>query len=250
MCTASWLFSGDGYHLLFNRDEKRTRARGIPPDVWTRGGIQGIAPRDGDSGGTWISVNEFGVSVCLLNGVPKETRPASESRGALVQEMSDADSVGEVRWRIEKTDLARFAPFQLVAIEPGEVPLVWTWGEGRLRLERNARLPLTSSSFDTETVIRSRQTEFERRAAAAGVVDERLLLDFHTSHGPGDSRPSAYSTCMHRQDAETVSFSWIHAMPDEVEFFYAAGAPCHWTPGETVRLQRRKEHALACASQS
>ncbi len=31
MCTASWLTAGDQFHFFFNRDERRTRAVGLPP---------------------------------------------------------------------------------------------------------------------------------------------------------------------------------------------------------------------------
>src|SRR6187551_659341 len=31
MCTASWLTAGDRFHFLFNRDERRLRAAGLPP---------------------------------------------------------------------------------------------------------------------------------------------------------------------------------------------------------------------------
>ena len=62
---------------------------------------------------------------------------------------------------------------------------------------------LTSSSFDSEEVRRSRQEEYSH------VHDGEGLFAFHRSHAPARS---AYSTCMHRADAETVSFSWIQVV--------------------------------------
>src|ERR1041384_8245608 len=68
VCTVSWVHQPGGYHLLCNRDEKRTRGAAFAPQVLERGGVRYIAPIDSECGGTWLSANEFGLSVCLLNG--------------------------------------------------------------------------------------------------------------------------------------------------------------------------------------
>jgi hypothetical protein len=98
-------------------------------------------------------------------------------------------------------------------------------------------MPLTSSSFETSAVCAARVRDFRRRTQAAGGLDPAVLFDFHQGHGAG---PSAYSTCMHRPDAETVSFSWIKVVGSNVEFFYTPAAPCQWQSGETYRLARRE----------
>src|SRR6266496_5302779 len=99
MCTASWTYQQDGYYLLFNRDEKRTRKGASPPRLLTRDGVRFLAPADGDFGGTWIGVNEFGVSACLLNGANltgTEIRAGSSrggrSRGLLLLHLLKAPS--------------------------------------------------------------------------------------------------------------------------------------------------------------
>ena len=69
MCTVSWLHQPGGYHLLCNRDEKRTRSAALAPTVIeTRRRAVTSRRSMPTCGGTWIAVNEFGVSVCLLNG--------------------------------------------------------------------------------------------------------------------------------------------------------------------------------------
>ena len=62
MCTVSWLHEPGGYHLLCNRDEKRTRGAALGPRIQKSAGVRFVAPADADFGGTWIAVNEFGVS--------------------------------------------------------------------------------------------------------------------------------------------------------------------------------------------
>jgi hypothetical protein len=51
----------------------------------------------------------------------------------------------------------------------------------------------------------------------------KLLMDFHTSHAP---IPSAYSPCMHRDNADTVSFSRVTVADGVIEFAYFPKSPC------------------------
>src|ERR1051326_3966193 len=68
VCTVSWTHQPGGYHLLCNRDEKRTRGAARAPELRLIGGTRCISPADSDFGGTWIAVNEWGLTLCLLNG--------------------------------------------------------------------------------------------------------------------------------------------------------------------------------------
>jgi hypothetical protein len=63
-----------------------------------------------------------------------------------------------------------------------------------------------------------------------------MLLEFHRSHVPARS---AYSACMHRPDAETVSFSRIYVRGRETEFLYSPAAPCNREPAVRRTLPRR-----------
>ena len=238
MCTVSWIHQPDGYHLLCNRDEKRTRGTAFAPRVVMRGGVSYIAPIDSDGGGTWLSVSEFGLSLCLLNGsTGLQASLAQRSRGLLVRELAWAPSAEECALWIRQLDLRPYAPFSLVILEPRRSAIVAQW-DGRdlsVDLAGDRHMPLTSSSFDAEGVRRSRLNEFARRVRTPGSFDPALLYWFHSSHGEG---PDAYSTCMHRPDAETVSFSWVIVSPDSIRFLYSAGAPCQSKAAEQQILVR------------
>jgi Transport and Golgi organisation 2 len=229
MCTVSWVHAADGYHLLCNRDEKRTRSAALPPCVERFDGVKVIAPRDGDFGGSWIAVNELGVAVCLLNGTP---RPAPESRGHLLLGLSSVRSALEARERIVRMELGAYAPFTLVAIEPGKPVVVMDWDETK-RFTTDSPGPLISSSFDPAGVRAARQCEFAR--LVAGGITPHSLYSFHESHG---SEAGPYSPCMHRVDAETVSFSWVTVTRRGVSFFYGPGSPCRLGPGGTTHCSR------------
>jgi hypothetical protein len=54
---------------------------------------------------------------------------------------------------------------------------------------------------------------------------------------------------MHREDAQTVSFSWIKATREAVEFRYNPDSPCTADPANlSISEIRRKQSELAGAS--
>jgi len=243
VCTVSWVQQPGGYHLLANRDEKRTRGRAFAPAIRECGGVRYVAPIDSDFGGTWIAANEFGVSVCLLNGDAGTQNPFSSrqrSRGLLLRELAWETTGSDCLLSLRQLDLSPYAPFVLLILEPDRPAILAEWSRERLTVDSAAdQMPLTSSSFDSCGVRRSRLSEFERRAGMAARVDPTLLYQFHASHGTGmDARADAYSPCMHREDAETVSFSWVVVTREEVRFLYSPSAPCRCSPCEQKLLAR------------
>jgi hypothetical protein len=245
MCTVSWVRTADGYQLLCNRDELDTRLCATAPRTIEKRGVRYLAPTDGNFGGTWISVNEFGLALALLNRSVPWARP-SRSRGVLVRELATLETIDDVQGQLDRMDLSPFAGFYLVALQPGEPARLFEWDALRLIVTRSAdhRMPLTSSSFDAEGVTQSRLKEFAQRVAAAGRVTTDVLLQFHQSHGLYGDHPSAYSTCMHRPGAHTVSFTWVGVSKSQVQLFYSSAAPCERASGETAQVAR-KTHALA-----
>lgn len=231
MCTVSWIHQDDGYHLLCNRDERHTRKPALPPRVHERSDVRFIAPIDGDHGGSWIGVNQFGLSLCLLNRYQDREQSAAESkksRGLLLAGLMDAPSRAEVHNSVFETDLSRFKPFTLVALEPQKKALLvhWTGRECVSDMNGDGAMPLTSSSYDPVGAGESRMRCFERLVSGTGKTAE-LLFRFHASHEPVRG---PYSTCMHRDDARTVSFSWIRVAGGKIEFCSHPESPCSLWP--------------------
>lgn len=247
MCTVSWIHTQDGYQLLCNRDELDTRMRAEAPAIVAENDVRYLAPTDRNFGGTWIAVNEHGLTFALLNR-PTPQAHSSRSRGLLVRELTAHRSIDDVQTQLERTDLSPFAGFDLVVLQPDEAARLFEWDTRQLVVTKNAehRMPLTSSSFDAESVARSRLTEFTARVNLAGGVNADVLLQFHQSHGLRHSSPSAFSTCMHRPGARTVSFTWIDVSKSQVQLFYSPAAPCEWAPGETVQIPRKVNALVAC----
>ena len=217
MCTVSWLHRPRGYDLFCNRDEKRTRAVAAPPRVSEAGGVRWIAPSDPDGSGTWIAVNDDGLAVCLLNG--RAGTFGVRSRGLLIPDLIWARCVDDAAFLLGRTDLSVYAPFTLLLIEPDAPPQVANWDGACLAWQPEPLSPITSSSVDADRARGERLREFAR----FDVSTPAALRRFHASHG---AAPGPFSTCMHRDDAETVSFSWISVTRNEVRFEYIPGAPC------------------------
>jgi hypothetical protein len=194
--------------------------------------VRYLAPKDSDRGGTWIAVNEYGVAMCLLNG--NGVAVSALSRGLLIPELIWARSADDAAFLLRQTDLRQYAPFTIVFLAPGQSALVAAWDGVRLSFGENSG-PLISSSYDLDGVRRSRLNEFARRVAPAEPLDPAQLYWFHASHGAG---PDAYSTCMHRDDAETVSFSWVVVSAGSIRFLYSPSAPCQCSPSQQHVLPR------------
>ena len=228
MCTLSWFYNDDGYDLFFNRDERKTRGRAEPPGIRRQQDIGYIAPLDIDAGGSWIAVNQFGVSLCLLNyyGVPMDLEQTRvfKSRGLLVLSLIENPDEQSVRDCLAQADIQSYRPFTLVALTPQADPVVYRWiGSGEPVVETVQQPPLSSSSFETNAVIDGRCRLLREMAAAQNASDAGLLEQYHRSHLP---EKGPYSVCMHRDDAQTVSLSNISVRPKEIHFRYTPGSPC------------------------
>lgn len=238
MCTVSWLPGPDGYALCFNRDERRTRSPAAPPAEREALGVKYLAPLDGDFGGTWLAVNEFGLSLGLLNRYGPgghTTSAAPVSRGLLVLDLIVHRTAKDVLTALEGRDLAVFAPFSLVVVEPGQGVRLGCW-DGTTLCAATHRSPgfiLTSSSVTEPEVAVARRAAF----AALETVTEQALIDLHRSHLPERGR---CSICMHRHGAQTQSFSLVRVGESTIHLIHTPDAPCRGTPLPPLALLRQQ----------
>jgi hypothetical protein len=235
MCTVSWLQQDGGYQLFCNRDEKKTRPLARAPEVVASGGVRFIAPIDPAAGGTWVAVNEYGLSLCLLNATSNRSanREAPlKSRGHIVMELATAACVAEACERDWKASLPGFAPFRLVLLERSRPAAVMTWDGASKSIAFEEGALLSSSSVDDPGALRARQQEF-RRVAGSGATGAEVHRTFHRSHG---RRANACSPCMHRLDAETVSFTCVQVTSSEIVVHYSPASPCRNHPAQICRL--------------
>ncbi len=222
MCTLSWLRRNDSYEVFFNRDELNTRAPERPPEMRNSRGVRYIAPLDGDSGGTWIAANEYGLTLCLVNFYPDQTPVASrdyQSRGLILPLLMSCLDLTDLEHTIRSMSFSSFRPLRLAGFAP-VMPVwmgVWDGKEWRINTQANDHEPVVSSSFQTRDVEQFRRDYFRKMLGEFQKVDENMLEMFHRSRHP---EQSAYSVCMQRPDAQTVSFCRVKINPFVVRFIY------------------------------
>jgi hypothetical protein len=236
MCTLTWTAARRGYELFFNRDELNSRAAETPPELGRCEGVAYIAPRDGQSGGTWILANEFGLTVCLLNDYGAAWRPVLNqsrvSRGAIVRACAAATTHDEVVDAVQAQPLAATPAFQLVAFSPEEGPLFLHWrGAQLVRCETAVCAPpISSSSYATEEVIARRIGQFSASVRSPRNAEPAELAAFHRQHAPSSG---AHSVLMRRDDASTRSIIHVTVAERSVRLDYQ---PVRWTVSRPVML--------------
>jgi len=228
MCTLTWRIGPHDYELHFNRDESRKRPIALPPKIHQHSDARFIAPIDPQAGGTWISTNEYGISLCLLNHYAASLAYQGDtSRGQLLLQLATCKSLREFRNKLSAINLPDFSPFDLLSFQIGKPVLHTRWDGLNINTAETNTGFISSSGWNTDNVIAARQRLFDQ-------LGDQSLSAFHRSHLPDRS---AYSVCMHREDARTQSYSKI--LVDEVSnhFIYTDGPPCQNLPTHQVSVE-------------
>ena len=163
------------------------------------------------------------------------------SRGEVVNSLSAVVSPDFADVALAKLPLNRINPFRLIGIFPatGEIA-EWRWDLKQLA-RKNHRWKAQqwiSSGFDEPTAQRVRSMTFQQaqRQKAAGSLD--WLRRLHRSHSP---QTGPFSTCMHRADAATVSYTEVTVSSNQAVMRYHAGSPCQpCLSGVRNRIMRKQ----------
>lgn len=220
MCTVSWWRNGDDYGVLFNRDESRRRLEAEPPATRHLGPCAYISPIDRDAGGTWIWVNQHGVTSCILNNYPRLESSVSNpvSRGLLLKSLADLDSAEKIRRELAAAELPLYRAFFILAFDKHSLEQISWDGEMLLNLRNDeVSCPLTTSGFRPEEVISYRRELFGRRFGRSPNPCHKDLAAYQSEYDP---RMPAHSVLMARDDARTVSQSHVHVTGNSVMFSY------------------------------
>ena len=212
MCTVTVVPHADGVRLLANRDERRSRARALPPSLHDAGRHQALFPVDPEGGGTWIGCNSAGLAATLLNVNPTGLRDvplARRSRGLVVPALLRCSAMPDAVRLVEAILPETYAPFRIVIVQGGTVASLVH--DGARIIQRQTALlrspwMFTSSSLGDAMVEPPRRRLFDRvvRRAADGWL--RGQSRFHDHQWPART---AISVRMERDDALTVSRTTI-----------------------------------------
>ena len=235
MCSVTFWPRRRGFVLGMNRDEQRSRVAGQPPARFILGERTVVHPRE-PAGGTWISVNDHGVCFALVNwyAIPARAPLHTVSRGEVVLAVRACGTGAEAEDQVAALPLPRMNPFRLVGFFEAEQRVVeWRWdGRERAAIHHpwSARQWL-SSGFDEPTAQRRRSAAYQRALSEPDTGSTEWLRRLHGSHEP-DRGP--FSTCMHRSDAATVSYTEVEVGEAEVVMRHCNGPLCVGGPLEQI----------------
>lgn len=184
-------------------------------------------------------MNDSGATLALINwySIPFSVTGRTVSRGKVVNLALLSDSPAQVEVALVTLPLAQVNPFRLIGVFPFEKAVVeWRWNLKQLERLHHRWQTSTwiSSGFDEPGAQQTRGEAFDKalREGSAGRVD--WLRRLHRSHG---SKCGPYSTCMHREDAATVSYTEVTVSRRRATMRYTTGAPCYTQPAAPIRLQ-------------
>jgi transport and Golgi organization protein 2 len=227
MCTISFLPRPEGFYLAMNRDEKRDRLAGLAPTVVELESHRAVFPSE-PTGGTWISANDTGICLALINWhrIEREPKEGILSRGKVVRELAGKSTVDELAAAVNQLPIRRLRPFRLIAIVPGERHVVeWRWNLQRLAIRKHEwrRQHWFSSGFEERRAEVERQRVCDAASNEQSVESLSWLRRLHRSHAP---KQGPFAICMHRSDAATVSYTEISVTQNSASMRYASGPPC------------------------
>ena len=237
MCTVSVLrgpfadwrddLNAPRWRVVFNRDERRTRAAALLPEVQEYGDVRVARPIDPDGAGTWIAATSKGLVFALLNEseapAPHPAGQPHESRGLVIPSLAETGSLDEVVARMSRRPVGLCRPYRLLAIaDQGIVEVIERRERHIMRSELTARFIRTSSTVAPAETCRRRTALFDSLVLTSSAASQD---GFHRHRWPDDL---SSSVLMERQDARTVSLTTVEAFASGFRLTYRP-----WPSGTT-----------------
>jgi uncharacterized protein with NRDE domain len=189
MCTVSFIPGKDNFYLTSNRDEKQWRKPALMPQLHLFQNCEMIFPKDGDAGGTWITLCGNGNAGVLLNGAFKnhiKKEKYRKSRGLIFLEIMDNENPVQ---NFKRHLLKGIEPFTMI-IWQGSCLYECRWDEQ----ENKHCCPLSvqrpyiwsSSTLYTEATRIKRKTWFTDWLKKSSSPEQQHVIDFHRFAGEGN----------------------------------------------------------------
>lgn len=231
MCTVTLIVRKRGFALGMNRDEKITRVKAHPPCIHQLQERRALFPFE-PGAGTWVGVNDAAVGCALINwyAITARARGSTISRGRVITTALAARRVSEMEESFAGLPLDRINPFRLIGVFPKTREIVeWRWNLKKLAAIQHHWETTTwiSSGFDEAGAQVTRGKTFATARGQNSFGRLEWLRRLHRSHKPVRG---PYSTCMHRNDAATVSYTEIEVSLRKAVMRYCDGSPCEKKP--------------------
>ncbi len=231
MCTLSFLPQKSGYLVAMNRDELKNRPIAAPPALHRVGRLDLLYPQE-PSGGTWIGANSHGTLLAIMNcNAPRDfsrSSPKLRTRGIIIPMLLQEESHDETDRSLRAFSLAGMQSFRLFGIFRADSLIrQWHWDGNRLISHNHdwSRSHWFSSSRSDALAEAGRGKTFETSWHEDLPDAGAWLRSLHASHVP---EAGAFSVCVHREDAATVSYSEVLCTLQELRMTYQPGNPCEF----------------------
>jgi hypothetical protein len=190
-------------------------------------------------------VNDHGATLAIINWYSITARVGGKavSRGEVINSMGAARSADVAHAALAGLPLTRINPFRLIGAYPATGELIeWRWNLSQLvrKHHRWKTQQWISSGFDEPTAQRVRGKTFQKAARQHSTGSLDWLRRLHRSHSP---QAGPFSTCMHRADAATVSYTEVAVSSRRATMRYHAGAPCQSVECSILGFDRRISQA-------
>ncbi len=208
MCTLAFIPTKDGYLLGMNRDEQKTRPPALSPEIVSKQNKRFIMPVD-HRGGTWLGISETGNTFALLNWYPEDRLQGTQSRGQIIPQVIAAADCAEFDLELRALDLSKMSAFRLIGVFFGDRLLKeirWNGSVLQTTSHEWAQRIWASSGFNEGEAIFKRSQVWEESLPINLQNPRRWMTNLLGSHRGG---PGPFSICMHRDDAQTVSYSEV-----------------------------------------
>ena len=200
MCTVSYIpvKNSKEFILTSNRDELRYRVT-LPPTIYEKNGIKISFPKDTESGGSWIAINNVGRTACLLNGafIKHNKEPHhTHSRGKILHELVSNNMY--ILDFFDKQNLTHTEPFTMVTIDQdletkkliSFSEFIWDGNDKHFR-ELDFEKPRfwSSATLYNENKRKIRKSWFQKFLEENhNKLNEKKILDFHTGSHTSDNK--------------------------------------------------------------
>jgi hypothetical protein len=148
------------------------------------------------------------------------------SRGEVVKSARACARRDSVEAQLARLPLGRINPFRLIGIFPADGEVAeWRWDLKKLACQahRWKAQQWISSGYDEATAQQLRGKTFQEAQWQRSTGSLDWLRRLHRSHSP---HRGAFSTCVHRSDAMTVSYTEISVSSRQARMRYHPAAPC------------------------
>lgn len=181
MCTLTYINNNGCRYFTSNRDENNNRPTPVKIETILSNNKNIQFPKDPLAGGTWFAISDKPEVAVLLNGAFKKhipEYPYKKSRGLILLELiTDNDP----KTAFQEISLEKIEPFTI--IYAGKKELIELRWDGRIKhthhLVPDNNYIWSSSTLYDAAAIYKRERLFEQFVNNTGVVNEKVIFDFH-----------------------------------------------------------------------